>query len=221
MAAQQSISNQFTESSNGGTERGGSTIVKIVSIIIALGVTGTLLGGYLIWRKWHEEKVATRQSSQAKISHPAIQAKISHPAIPAKVQIFEDEAVRKGSQAVISGTVHNLSNETLSNLTVDVELTHRKDGSTEVQSFEIEPKDLGPNQDGRYSVALTGDYRSISIIHVKAGTQPEEVGFKTAPGAKRPPEHPTEVRTVIINRPPPSKQGEEFINTPDNPAKVP
>lgn len=213
MTAPQGISDQFSEPDNTEMGRGGLSIVKIVSILIALAITGALLIGYLIWRKQHEEKIAFEQASQMK---PALQ-----PALPAKVQIFMDEAVRKGSQAVVTGTVHNISNENLSNLSLEVELTHRKDGSTEVLSVETEPKDLGPNQDGKYTLTLTGDYRSIKIIRVKTGAQPEEIGFKTAPGAKRPAERPTEIRTVIINRPPQSKHGEEFINTPDNPAKVP
>jgi flagellar basal body-associated protein FliL len=213
MAAPQSIGDQFSESSGTEMERGGSSIVRIVSILVALVLTAALLVGYLIWRKSHAEKIAAEQSSQKKT--------VAQPALPAKVQIFMDDAVRKGAQAVITGTVHNISNENLSNLTLEAELTHRKDGSKEAISFVIDPKDLAPNQDGKYSLALTGDYSSISIIHVKAGAQSEEVGFKTAPGAKRPPERPIEIRTVIINRPPQSKHGEEFINTPDNPAKVP
>ena len=213
MAAPQSIGDQFSESSSTEMERGGSSTVKIVSILVALALTAALLVGYLIWRKSHEEKIAAEQPSQKKM--------VAQPALPAKVQIFMDEAVRKGAQAVITGTVHNISNENLSNLTLEAELIHRQDGSKEVISFVTEPKDLGPNQDGKYSLALTGDYRSISITHVKAGAQSEEIGFKTAPGVKRPAERPIEIRTVIINRPPPPKHGEEFINTPDTPAKVP
>lgn len=213
MAAPQSIGDQFSESSNAKMERGGPSIVKIISILVALALTAALLVGYLIWRKQHEEKIAAEQPSQKKT--------VAQPALPAQVQIFMDEAVRKGPQVIITGTVHNISNENLSNLSLEAELTHRKDGSKEVISLVTEPKDLGPNQDGKYSLALTGDYRSISIIHVKAGAQSEEIGFKIDQGAKRPAERPTEIRTVIINRPSPSKHGEEFINTPDNPAKVP
>ncbi|MDT4955890.1 MAG: hypothetical protein QOJ02_4028, partial [Acidobacteriota bacterium] len=78
------------------------------------------------------------------------------------------------------------------------------------------------DQDGRYSLTLTGDYRSIKLLHLKAGTRAEEIGFKTAPGAKRPQERaPETTRTIIINRPSTPKQGEEFINTPDNPARIP
>jgi hypothetical protein len=130
--------------------------------------------------------------------------------------------VRKGSQAIVSGTIRNISNEKLTNLTVEVELTHRKDGSTEVRSLDLEPKDLGPTQEGRYSLTLTGDYRSIKLLRLKSGPQAEQIGFKTAPGAKRPLERaPETTRTIIIERPSAPKQGEEFINTPDNPSRIP
>ncbi len=45
--------------------------------------------------------------------------------------------------------------------------------------------------------------------------------LKAAPGIPRPVEPPHEPKTIIVNRPSAPKQGEEFINTPDNPAKIP
>jgi hypothetical protein len=211
MAAPQSINDQLLEPSSDAMERGRSSTFKIVSILVAVAITGALLTGYLLWRGWHEEKTGSGQPAQTKAD--------VRPALPAKVQVIMDEPVRKGQEAVITGTVHNISNENLSNLSLDAELTHRKDGSKEVVSFQPDPKDLSPNGDGKYALSLTGDYSLIAITRVKAGAKSEEIGFKTATGAKRPPERPAEIKTVIINRPP--KKGEEFINTPDNPAKVP
>jgi hypothetical protein len=213
MAAPHSISNNLLETDDSEVKQDKSSTVKIVSVIIALAITAGLLAGYLIWRKLHEERVATEQQSTSKTVRPAL---------PQKVQVFIDESVRKGSQAIVSGTVRNISNENLTNLTVEVELTHRKDGSTEVRSLDLEPKDLAPAQESRYSLSLTGDYRSIKLLRFKSGPQAEEIGFKTAPGAKRPVERaPETTRTIIIERPSAPKKGEEFINTPDNPARVP
>jgi hypothetical protein len=213
MAAPQSISDSLLETDDSQLRQDKSSAVRVVSIIIALAITAGLLAGYLIWRKWHEEKVSVdRQSATQPV----------RPALPQKAQVFMDESVRKGSQAIISGTVRNISNENLTNLTVEVELTHRKDGSTEVRSLDLEPKDLGPAQESRYSLTLTGDYRSIKLLRLKSGQQAEEIGFKTAPGAKRPLERaPETTRTIIIERPSTPKQGEEFINTPDNPSRIP
>lgn len=192
----------------------GSSLVKIISVVVAVAITAALLIGFLIWRKWHEEKV----SSSVQPSQP----QAVRPTLPPKVQVLMDEAVRKGSQAIISGTVHNISNETLSAVVVEVELTHRQDGSKEVRPLEVVPNEIGADQDGRYSLTLTGDYRSVKLLSVKSGPRAEEIGFKTAPGAKRPVERaPETTRTIIVNRPTPPKKGEEFINTPDNPARIP
>ncbi len=87
--------------------------------------------------------------------------------------------------------------------------------------MNVEPKELAPNQKGRYSITLTGDYSSIKILSIKSGANSTEIGFKKAPGIPRPVEPPHEPKTIIVNRPSAPKQGEEFINTPDNPAKIP
>ncbi|HWT03466.1 MAG TPA: FxLYD domain-containing protein [Pyrinomonadaceae bacterium] len=203
--------NNFAETDGSEIKRDRSPIIKIVSIILAVAVTATLLVGFLVWRKRHEESVGVAQ--------PQAQAKQAKPALPAKVQIYMDEAVRKGSEAIIGGTVHNISGESLTNLSVEIELSHRKDAGTEVRSLNVEPKELAPDQKGRYSLTLTGDYRSFKLLRIK--TASDEIGFKAAPGAQRPAERAPEHRTIIVNRPAPSKQGEEFINTPDNPSKIP
>jgi hypothetical protein len=206
------ISDNFTESDDAEAKRGRSSLVKIISILTALAITAALLIGFLVWRKRHEERVAVEP--QAK-SNPA------RPALPLKVQVYLDDPVRKGPQATISGTIHNISGEALSNLSVEVELTRRKDASAEVRSLDVQPKELAANQKGRYSLTLTGDYRSVKLLHIKSGAESSEIGFKTAPGEARPVERTPEGKTIIVDRPSSPRQGEEFINTPDNPAKIP
>src|SRR5436305_5566020 len=193
-------------------KRGQSPVVKIVSILAAVIVTAGLLIGYLIWRKNQAEQVTPEQQSQTKPLRPAL---------PLKAQVFMDDAIRKDSKVTISGTVQNVSNEKLSDVVVDLELTHRKDAGTDIQSLKTEPNDLGPTESGKYSLTLTGDYRSIKLLRIKTGAQAEEVGFKSAQGAKRPAEHPPETKTIIVNTPSTPKKGDDFINTPDNPAKIP
>jgi hypothetical protein len=200
----------FTDTDGSEIKRGRAPVIKIVSILLAIAVTASLLVGFLLWRKRHEESVGIQPQPQAK------QAK---PALPAKVQIYMDEAVRKGSEAIIGGTVHNISGENLTNLSVEIELSHRKDAGTEVRALDVEPKELAPDQKGRYTLALTGDYHSFKLLRIKADA--DEIGFKAAPGAQRPPERAPEHRTITAERPSPPKKGEEFINTPDNPSKVP
>ena len=206
------ISDNFTETDDSVAMRGRSSLIKIVSILLAVAITASLLIGFLIWRKRHEERVGVG---------PQPQAKAIKPAPPLKVQVYMDEAVRKGTQALISGTIHNISNEPLSNISLEVELTRRKDASTEVRSMDVDPKELAPNQKGKYSLTLTGDYSSIKILTIKSGANSTEIGFKKAPGVPRPVETPHEPKTIIVNRPSAPKQGEEFINTPDDPARIP
>ncbi|HKQ53864.1 MAG TPA: hypothetical protein VJT74_15930 [Pyrinomonadaceae bacterium] len=202
----------FAEADDSDIKRDRSPVIKVVSILLAVAVTASLLIGFLLWRKRHEESVGIQAPSQPK------QAKA---ALPAKVQIYMDEAVRKGPQALIGGTVHNISDENLTNLSVEIELSHRKDAGTEVRTLDVEPKELAPDQKGRYSLTVTGDYRSFKLLRIKSGSDSEEIGFKPAQGKERPKESPPETKTIIVNRPGPPKQGEEFINTPDDPAKIP
>jgi hypothetical protein len=207
------ISDRLAETDTSGARRSRSSIIKLVSVITAVLITATLLIGFMVWRKRHEESVAVT---------PQAKPVAARPALPVKLQVYMDEPVRKGPQAIISGTVQNISNESLSNLSVEVELAHRKDANTEVRTLEVLPRELAANQKGRYSLALTGDYRSIKLRTIKAGADSGEVGFKTAPGAARPVERAPEAKTIIVDRPSaPRQQGEEFINTPDNPAKIP
>jgi hypothetical protein len=209
------ISDDFVESADGtGARRSRSSVIKLVSVITAVAVTAALLIGFLVWRRRHEESVAITTTPQAKTG-------AQRPVLPVKVQVYMDEPVRKGPQAIIGGTIQNVSNESLSNLSVEVELAHRKDAGTEVRTLEVEPQELAASQKGRYSLALTGDYRSIKLLAIKAGSGSNEIGFKTAPGAPRPVERPPDGKTIIVNRPSAPKQGEEFINTPDNPARIP
>lgn len=212
MASTHNLSDNLLEADDPEVRSGRSPLVKVISVLAAILITGGLLTGFLIWRKKHEEQLATTQP---------VQAKQARPALPAKVQVFMDDAIRKGPQVTISGTVQNISNEKLSNIKVDVALTHKKDGSNEPFTLAIDPQDLAPQESGKYSLTLNGDYIGIKLLAVKSGAQSEEIGFKPAQGMKRPAEHPSETKTIIVDRPSSPKKGEEFINTPDNPSRIP
>ncbi len=210
MITPDSTGDNFAETDGDEIKRDRSPIIKIVSVILAVAVTASLLVGFLIWRKRHEESVGIQPQPQAK------QAKA---ALPAKVQIYIDEAVRKGPEAIIGGTIHNISGENLTNLSVEIELSHRRDAGTEVRALEVEPKELAPDQKGRYTLTLTGEYRSFKLLRIKSDS--DVIGFKAAQGAQRPAERAPEIRNTIVERPSPPKKGEEFINTPDDPARIP
>jgi hypothetical protein len=189
--------------------------IKVISVLAALALTGAILAGYFMFRKSHEEKVAATKTSQTASNRPAL---------PTKAQVFIDEPIRKGSQVTIGGRVQNISDENLSDLYVEIELEHKKDGSLEARTIQVTPGDLGPKEEGRYNLTLEGDYTNLKFRSLKTGSGSQEIGFKSAPGAKRPFEEPRRTtKTVIVDGPrsTSTKNGEEFINTPDNPARIP
>jgi hypothetical protein len=200
------------------TERKRSPLFLIISALCALAVTGGLLAGYLYLQRRNAERTRATQQAMTPPEKP--------PAIPPQAQVYEDEAMLKGAQAVIGGTVRNISKEQLSGLSVELELIRRKDGGTERRTLPLEPKDLAPEQQGRYSLSvLKRDYRSAHLVGLRSGAAAgaKEIAYKSAPGAQRPPEPPPKAtETVIVNQPDPRKKGsgEEFINSPENPGTI-
>ena len=80
----------------------------------------------------------------------------------------------------------------------------------------IEPAKLEPQQEGSYSLRLSAtEYGSITLSGLVVDAR--LVAFTTSPGKQRTPER-LEPRTIIVKKP--GKPG-EFINTPDNPTRVP
>jgi hypothetical protein len=196
-------------------ERGGrSPLVMVIAVISALAVTGGLFAGYMYLKKRHADQVNAQRQAQM--------ATASKPAAPPVLQVFVDDAMLKGSQTIIGGTLLNISREDISDLSVELELRSRKGGNIETRAVSVEPKDLAPNQQGRYILKVaTQDYSHARLLRIKSGSRPDEVAFKAMPGAQRPPEViKPEVKTIIVKQPPKRSNGEEFINTPDTPAKI-
>jgi hypothetical protein len=148
----------------------------------------------------------------------------STPSRSTEVQIFEDEPLLKDSQAVVGGKVRNISRESLSNLSLEIELKRRSGGNTETRTIKVEPNELAPGAEGRYSLTLPRqEFSGTQIKNLRSASRSDLIVFKTSPGARRPKEPPNEqpTRTVIIERPAPRSKDDEFINTPDNPTRVP
>jgi hypothetical protein len=73
----------------------------------------------------------------------------------------------------------------------------------------------------RYSLELpVQNYVSATFSRVVAGNDHAEIAFRALPGTARPPMESPASKTIIVGRPAP-RGGEEFINTPNNPGKVP
>ena len=180
----------------------------LVGMLCALLLTGSIFGGYMYLRKRHERQIAA-----------AVALETTKKATP-KVEVFVDEATINGKKTLLGGTIHNISNESLRNLAVELQLRRRTGGGVETRTVTPEATDLAPDGNTRYSLELlAADYLSATFSHVLAGDNGAQVAFKAFPGAARPPMEPPAPKTVTVSRPAP--KGEEFLNTERNPGKVP
>lgn len=187
--------------------------VKLGAIACALTVAVALLIGYRFLRARQLERV--RIAQQAMQPEPKIAA-------PAEAQIFEDEARLKGSDAVITGTVRNISDKKLEDLSLEMELKRRNAQATERRRINVEPASLAPGAEGRYTLSLrSSEWSGARVLGLNSARRPETIAFKSAVGARRPPERLPQGNPKIVVVPRPRPTGEEFINTPDNPTRIP
>lgn len=185
---------------------------KLWAAVAALVITALVFLGYTLLRKRH----AQESGSLASASQPAAPEPRQSP----KALVMVDEPLLQGSKTTIAGTVKNISKEKLEDLSVEVELKQRQGGVSEMRLIALQPAQLEPDQEGRYSLELkVQDYGSARLIGLKGGPTQAALPFTTALGQKRPPER-LESKTVIVKKPSSGKGG-EFLNTPDNPARVP
>ncbi len=182
----------------------------LIGVVAALMVTAGLLGGYALLRQRHGQQV---EAAKLAAAVPAPLPKGSP-----KAQIFVDEAMLKGDQTIVGGTVRNVSAGDLQNLSVKLELKRRKDGTAELASVPVTPQDLKPEQEGRYSLQLhSAHYSMVKLVSLQSGNDSALVVFTSLPGQKRPPEK-IQGRTVVGGR---SGSPDGFLNSPDNPMRVP
>jgi hypothetical protein len=196
-----------------GGETAPSKWVKIGALACALAVAAALLVGYRSLRARQVERVrAAQQVTQA--------AKIVG---PPEAQIFEDEARLKGSEAIISGTIRNISDKKLEELSLEMELKRRTAGqATERRQISVEPSSLEPGAEGRYALSLrSAEWSGARVSSLNSARRSETIAFKSALGARRQPERLPQGSTKVVVVPRPRPTGEEFINTPDNPTRIP
>ena len=180
----------------------------LVGILCALLLTGALFGGYMFLRKRHERQLAAAADA----------AKTK--ALAPRVEVFVDDPTMDGKKTLLGGTLHNISGEALRNLSVELELRQRRGGGLETRTITPEQTELAPDAKARYAVELlVSDYSSARLVRIVGGDNHAEVPFKALPGAPRPPMETPAGKTVIVNRP--ARRGEEFINTPNTPGRVP
>ena len=180
----------------------------LVGVLCALLVTGLVLGGYLFLRKRHERQVAAAEMLEVKKNSP-------------KVEVLVDDAVVKGKTTMLSGTVHNISSETLPNIAVELALRRRAGSGIETRIVATDAAALQPDGRARYGLEVaTQDYSTSTFVRVVGGSDQRPVAFKAMPGNAAPPMESPASKTVVVDKPS-SRKRDEFINTPNNPGRVP
>ncbi len=180
----------------------------LVGLACALVLTGLFLGGYLFLRNRHERQLAAAQAVEVRKSTP-------------KVEVLVDDPVVKGKTTTLSGTVRNISSETLYNLAVELQLRRRAGSGVETKTIATDTAELPPDGRARYSVEVpTQDYSTSTFAEVVSGQDRTALAFKAMPGNAAPPMESPQPRTVIVDKPSSGKR-DEFINTPNNPGRVP
>jgi len=183
----------------------------VLAAFAALLITALVFGGYTLLRKRHAEDSGSLASLQSSATEAARQ--------PPKALIIVDEALLQGGKSTIGGVVRNTSAEKLEGLLVQLELRRRKDAQLESRSIPLTPANLESQEEGRYVLELKAqDYSSARLVGLKAGPNSLPLPYATAQGQKRPLER-LEPKTIIVGRP--SGKGGEFLNSPENPARVP
>ena len=180
---------------------------KLLAVVCALGIGAVLLVGYGYIRKYHAQRVIAENTPP-----PVVEKK------PPQAHIVIDEPTLEKGMTTIGGVVKNISKQDLSNLSVVIELRRRKDSGVEENLLPVTPAQLQPEQEGSYSLKVSAlEYASIRLAGLKADPQSSLVAYSSSQGKKRTPER-LEPKTIVVKRG--GKPG-EFINSPDNPVRVP
>src|SRR5215216_675821 len=179
---------------------------KLLAAVCAIGISAILLVGYGYIRKYHAEKVLAN-------TPPPVAEKS-----PPLAHVIVDEPTLEKGMTTIGGVVKNISKQELSGLSVVIELRRRKDSGIEETLLPVTPAQLQPEQEGSYSLKVSAqDFASIRLAGLKADPQSSLIAYSSSQGKKRTPER-LEPKTIVVKRA--GKPG-EFINTPDNPGRVP
>ena len=187
-----------------------STKRKLLAVVCAVALTAILLTGYALIRRYYErQKLANAAAAAA--AEPI-------PKGPALAHVVIDEPTLEKNMTTIGGVVKNVSGQQLSGLSVMLELRRRKDGKTEQTVLPVSPGQLQPQQEGEYAAKFSiSEFASVRLAGVQADPQSTVIVHSSSQGKRRPPER-LQPQIVITKR---SAKPGEFINTPDNPGRVP
>lgn len=194
-----------------GDERNRGFAVKLGAAACALLLTGMLLGGYFYLRGRNVQNIHARQQA-------AQAARESIP--PPKAQVFHDEVLLKGSKAVVGGSIRNISDATLEELNVEIELKSRDGQLSDTRAVKVEPARLSPGDEGRFTLQITSsDWGATRVARLFSAKDGVEIPFRPEVGARRPPERVPSPKVIVVPRR--KSKGDDFLNTPDNPIRIP
>lgn len=183
---------------------------KLLAIVCAVGLSAILLAGYGYIRNRHAKQVL------ANATVPAVDNGL--PKGPPVVHVQMDEPLLEKGVTVFGGTIKNISNRELKGLSISLDLIRRKDGSVEPRTIAVEPSSLHPEAEALYSVKLSAqEYGTIRFVGLRADPQAKLIAYSSSVGKKRPPER-IEPRVIVVKK---GGRPGEFINSPDNPGRVP
>ena len=191
------------------SQQNDSTKRKLLAAVCAVAITAILLVGYAYFRRYHAQRVLENAPPVAETPHKG----------PALAHVVIDEPTLEGTMTTVGGVVKNVSNQPLSGVSVTLELRRRKDGKHEETVLAVTPGELQPQQEGSYAAKFSiEDFASVRLTGVQADPHATELVYTSAQGKKRPPERLQP--QVIVGGRHTTKPG-DFINTPDNPVRVP
>ena len=183
---------------------------KLLAVVCAVAVTALLLVGYSVIRKYHAQQIIADNTPP-----PVVE---TGPKGPPLAHVVVDEPTLEKGKTIIGGVVKNISKQELSNVSVVIEMRRRKDGRLEETLLPVTPSQLQPEGEGSYSVTVSAqDFASIRLAGLKADPQLALIAYSSSQGKKRTPER-FEPKTIVVKR---SGKPGEFINSPDNPGRIP
>jgi hypothetical protein len=185
--------------------------IKIGAILCAVAITGMLLAGYFVLQRRHKQQALVRQQA----------AEAAKRTPPIEAQVFENEARLQNGNALVGGTVRNVSNARLDNLSVEIQLIPRAGEELKLQQVNLEPASLNPGEEGHYSLAVPShQWSATRLVRLISAARNTEIGFKSQVGERRPIEaQPQGMRVVVVPHPKGSSN-DGFLNTPDKPIPI-
>lgn len=183
---------------------------RLIGIVCAVAVSAILLAGYGYSRRYHTQKVRENNAAPPVVN--------SGPTGPSLAHVVIDEPTLSKGTTTVGGVVKNISKQELAGLQVILELRRRKDGSLEEFVLPVSPAQLQPEQEGSYALkASAQEFASIRLAGLRADPGSAMIAYSSSQGKKRPPER-IEPRTIVVKR---AGRPGEFLNSPDNPTRVP